>query len=323
MVCYQESRHRCSGLVIASRKSTSGSSFRTPATQHSVALLGKKGRTPSDNSVRLRVEAGLQAATIVPREAEATGYGFAAKQAHSAKHRADKDWRSSVAGPELRDGARDALVIGMEDTVVPGACAFGEIGIVADDVKRRLEDAVLQRQRVRGHEVDVADAVAADFIDEVVEVGGVGEVGDGVGLDAMAIASTDEQLIPLLREQLGLAIFLPTAEAVQLECMDEVIAGREELVDAGEMKICTDLVEAPDGVVEDDENLGVGVEFGKDFVDARDRRRRGEPRQGAHPLLCCVGGKVVDADVEFGVTIGHGPLDGDRDLNGRAAGAEL
>ena len=212
-------------------------------------------------------------------------------------------------------------MVGVENAVVPGTCAVGKIRIVADDVKRRFKDAVLPRHCVRGHEVNVANAVTADFVDKVVKGGGMSQVGNGIGLDAMAITTADEELVPLLRKELRLSVFLPAAEAIQLDCMDEVIAGGEELVDACQMTIRADLVEVPDGVVEDDEDLRLGVELGQDLIDAREGGRRSELREGAHPLLCGVGGKVVDADVEFGVAIGHGPLDRDRDLSGRVPGA--
>jgi len=114
----------------------------------------------------------------------------------------------------------------MEDAIVPMARSFREIGIVADDIQRRLEDAVLPWLGILRHEEDVADAFAANFVNELIEAGRARQIGGRIGFDAMAVTATDKKLVPLLRDGLDLTILLPVAQAVQFHRVDELVAAR-------------------------------------------------------------------------------------------------
>ena len=139
--------------------------------------------------------------------------------------------------------------------------------MVADGGEGGLEDAVLPGLGVLGHEEDVALALAADLVDEGVEAGGVGEVEVGVGLDAVAVAAGDDELVPLAGEVGYFAVLFPVAEAVELEGVDELAVGGEEVVDEDAVVVVADAVEVPEGVVEDDEDVGELVQLGEDVVE--------------------------------------------------------
>ncbi len=198
------------------------------------------------------------------------------------------------------------------------------MGVVADGVEGGLQDAVLPRLGVLGHEEDVALTVDADLLDELVEASGVGKVDVGVGLDAVTVATADGELVPVGGEGGDLAILFPVAEAVEFERVDELAVDGEEVVDEDAMVFVADAVEVPEGVVEDDEDGGDlvqlrehggelgGVTGGGAVFD----RGSCEGFEAGHPVGAGCAGQVVNAEVEGGSSVGDGPLERDGDVAG-------
>ena len=87
-----------------------------------------------------------------------------------------------------------------------------------------------------------------------------------------------------------------------------------------------DQVEVPQGVVEDDQDVGQLVQGGEDFGEplaSRACRLDGVLLEGLHPLGAGGAGQVVDAEVEGLIAaVGHGPLDGDGNVAGGGDGAQ-
>ena len=204
-------------------------------------------------------------------------------------------------------------MIGMVDTIVPITSAFWEIRVVADHVQCRFENAVLPGHGIGRHEENVADAFAANFVDKFIEGGGVGEVGVGVGLDAVAVTTADEELVPLVGESLDLAILSPAAQAVQFHCMDEGGATGHELVDAEAMPIDTDLVQIPHGMVEDDQYVRYVMQVGENLLESGNGRGSSEVCEGLHPGRRGCLGKIVYSEMKDRVAIRSCPFDCDWD----------
>ena len=108
---------------------------------------------------------------------------------------------------------------------------------------------MLPRFGVPWHEENVTDALVANFVDELVEAGCVGEVDIRVGLNSVTITTADEELLPLLRESRYAAIFGPATQTVQLHSVDKVRTIGHEVVDTEEMPFGADVVQIPDRVV--------------------------------------------------------------------------
>ena len=207
-------------------------------------------------------------------------------------------------------------MIGMVDAIVPVASAFRKVRVVADHVQCGFENAVLPRHGIGCHEENMANTFAANLVNELIEGGGVGEVGVGVGLNTVAVTTTDEDLIPLVCESLDLAILSPAAQAVQLHCVDELGAVGHEFVDAEAMPIDSDLVEIPYGVVEDDQDVRQVMQIGEDLLYACNGWGSGEVCKGLHPCGGGCFGEVVNSEMKDRVAVWHGPLDGNGDLVG-------
>ena len=166
----------------------------------------------------------------------------------------------------------------------------------------------------------MADAFAADFVNEFVEAGGVGQIHVGVGLDAVAVATGDGDLVPLAREDRDGCIFLPGAETIELQRVDVLAVDGEELVDRHAMPVRADAVEVPKRVVEDEKHAWNLVELRKDLgQQLRVAALDGKCRELGEALLpSCSGcaGQVMNAEMKGGRPEGHGPLQRDRDVAG-------
>ena|ERR1700733_13694113 len=204
----------------------------------------------------------------------------------------------------------------MEDAIVPMARSFREIGIVANDIQRRLEDAVLPWLGILRHEEDVADAFAANFVNKLIEAGRVRQIGGRIGFDAMAVTATDKKLVPLLRDDLDLAILLPVAQTIQLHRVDELVAARQEFIDAHEMPLGPQFVQVPHRMVEHDQSVWQGMQLGEYFIEARRRRRGSKLRESMHPVCGSGAGQVMYAEMKNRIPVGDCPLNGDRGVLG-------
>ena len=104
-------------------------------------------------------------------------------------------------------------------------------------------------------------------MDELGEVEGVSQVQIRVWLDAVTIASADDELVPALAEVGDFAVLVPVAQAVELEGVAELAVKREEVVDEEAVLFFAYAVEIPERVVEDDEDAGSVVELGEEFAE--------------------------------------------------------
>ena len=77
----------------------------------------------------------------------------------------------------------------MKNAFIPGARALRELGIVADGIHGGLQDAMLPRLRVLGHEEHRAAALFANLMHKLIEAGGVAEIDVGIRFDAVAISA--------------------------------------------------------------------------------------------------------------------------------------
>ena len=89
------------------------------------------------------------------------------------------------------------------------------------------------------------------------------------------------------------------------------------------MLVLADHVEVPEGMVEDDEDVGLFIEGDEDFGEALVVRVGGEVVEGGDPLGGAGAGQVVYAEVE-GLLAGVwcGPLDADGNVAGGGDGAQ-
>jgi hypothetical protein len=153
----------------------------------------------------------------------------------------------------------------MVDALVPALCTLRKLRIVAYSVERGLQDAVLPRLGIVGHVEDMTLTVATNLVDKLREAGSASEIDVCVGLDAVTVAARDDKLIPLARKRGGITVLLPVAQSVKLQRMDVLPVDGEELVDEDVVTLTTDAVEVPDGMVEDDEDLGEFVKLSKNL----------------------------------------------------------
>ena len=79
----------------------------------------------------------------------------------------------------------------------------------------------------------------------------------------MAIATRNQQHVPLFGQPPDASVLVPVAQAVEFEGVAELAVDGEEVVDQELVPGGADAVEVPEGVVEDDEDVGQGVEFGE------------------------------------------------------------
>ncbi len=229
---------------------------------------------------------------------------------------------SGSIGPELARGAKDAVAVGVEDAVIPATPALRELGEVGDGVQGGLEDALLPGAAVLIEEENVALAIAADLVDEVAEAGGVREVDAGAGFHAVAIAAGDEQVAGVAGEIDDGSILPRVTEAVELEGVDGGAGELEEAEHLATVGIGADPVQIPDGVIEDDEDTGEGVEVGEDGAQRAVGGLCGVSFKARGPGESRGGGEVVDAEMEFGEAERHCPLERDGDAAGAGDGAQ-
>ncbi len=122
--------------------------------------------------------------------------------------------------PEFDERANFAVVAGVEDPFVPEARAFGEFGMLADDVKKGEKHADCKGFRVLGHEEDMRAALVADFVDEFGEAAGVREIEDGVRFSTVTIPAADDDLVPAFGELQGGTVFVRGADATEFQSVN-------------------------------------------------------------------------------------------------------
>ncbi len=80
------------------------------------------------------------------------------------------------------------------------------------------------------HEEHFAALLSANLLHKLGKAGGVGEIDIGVRFHAVPVAAGDEKHVAFLRQLPHRAIFVPVAQPVQFQRMDEMAVLDQELI---------------------------------------------------------------------------------------------
>jgi len=164
------------------------------------------------------------------------------------------------SAPKLVQRLNLAVASGVKGALIPQRRAIALLRVFADGVEKHLAAPYRQRMAVLRHEDHVAAALGADFLHPFGKARCLCQVQVGVGLAAMAIAAGDDDLPPALRQIDGAAVFLPPAQAVQLERVQKLVVGREEIFEALIEFRRRNPVQVPQRVIEDEQHVRLRVE---------------------------------------------------------------
>lgn len=221
-----------------------------------------------------------------------------------------------TGSPEVNHGHELACEIGVKGTFIPAAAARGVRGIVRDDVGEVLVEAPAEGLAILRHDEHGALPSMANLVGELRKISGAGEIEEGAGLAAMAVAAGDEDLAVGGSQSEDGAIFAVAAHAIDLKGVEGGAGEFEEAAEIEGEAFGRDAGEVPQRVIEDDEHGGKGRELGeKGEAELFVRGCCGLAHLN-HQGFSGGAGKIVDAEVEDGFSEGDGPLGGDGDTGG-------